>query len=64
VQRQPDERPPVATATRPAERDTRQPRREPRAQGDAQAQQPDQPIVRRQAVKQTPVLFSKNRKAA
>jgi len=64
VQRQPDERPPAATATRPAERDTRQPRREPRAQGDAQAQQPDQPIVRRQAVKQTPVLFSKNRKAA
>jgi ATP-dependent RNA helicase RhlE len=70
VQRQPDERPPVARESQPAardsqpaERDTRQPRRE-RSQGDAQAQQPDQPIVRRQAVKQTPVLFSKNRKAA
>jgi ATP-dependent RNA helicase RhlE len=70
VQRQPDERPPVARESQPvardsqpAERDTRQPRRD-RSQGDAQAQQPDQPIVRRQAVKQTPVLFSKNRKAA
>jgi hypothetical protein len=64
VQRQPEERPPVAVETRTAERDTREPRRESRSQGDAQAQQPDQPIVRRQAVKQTPVLFSKNRKAA
>jgi ATP-dependent RNA helicase RhlE len=64
VQRQPEERPPVKVESRPAERDTREPRRDPRSQVDTQAQQPDQPIVRRQAVKQTPVLFSKNRKAA
>jgi hypothetical protein len=64
VQRQPEERPPAPVETRAAERDTREPRREPRSQVDTQAEQPDQPIIRRQAVKQTPVLFSKNRKAA